>query len=63
MIPVIRIFSISRGESQGGNLQPSSLNLENSRVSAVDIVVLVFSSSGDRADGTLRAAGASSVCL
>ena len=62
-IPDIRIFRISRGESQGSNLQPSSPNLESSRVSAVDIVVLVFSSSGDRADGTVRTARVSSVRL
>ena len=39
------------------------LRVESSRVSAVDIVVLVFSSSGDRADGTVRTARVSSVRL
>ena len=51
------------GESQGSNLQPSSPNLESSRVSAVDMVVLVFSSSDDRAGGTVRTARVSSVRL
>ena len=32
-------------------------------MSAVDIVVLVFSSSGDRADGTVRTARVSSVSI
>ena len=59
----IRIFRISRGKSQGSNLQPSSPNLESSRVSAVDIVVLAFSSSGDRAGGTVRTARVSCVRL
>ena len=63
----VSISSVSPGASH--RVQPSSPNLESSRVSAVDIVVLAFSSSDrssdDRADGTvkLRTARVSSVRL